>query len=255
MRKGGLIDAAHLVRPVAHRGLHVKSLGRIENTASAFEAAIAKGYGIECDLQPAEDNAPVVFHDATLARLTDAKGPVGTLTRSALKRISLKGTKDRILSLPEFLELVGGRVPLLIEIKSDWKMGDGFAAAIASELRSYKGPYGLMSFDPRRVRPFRTLLPSIPCGITAGGIRRDPHVVGWLKRWSVAKLWHNDVLAPDFIAYYVKGLPTASRGLRKRPKGMPLFTWTVRTPADRAKAARHADAMIFEGFEPDIAPS
>lgn len=251
MRKGGSIDASHLVRPIAHRGLHVKSAGRIENTASAFEAAIAKGYGIECDLQPAEDNTPIVFHDATLQRLTDAKGPVKAHTRAALKRIALKGTKDRILSLPEFLELVGGRVPMLIEIKSDWTEGDAFVQAIAKELRSYKGAYGVMSFDPRRVAPLAELLPGIPRGITAGGIRRDPHVVYWLKRWNVAKLWHNDLLTPDFLAYYVKGLPAASLALRKRPKGMPLFTWTVRSPTDRAKAARHADAMIFEGFEPE----
>jgi glycerophosphoryl diester phosphodiesterase len=230
----------------------VKTKGRIENTASAFEAAISKGYGIECDLQPARDLAPVVFHDATLARLTEGKGSVNTLTRQALKRVPLHATKDRILSLPEFLELVDGRVPLLIEIKSDWSEGDTFARVIARELEGYKGAYGLMSFDPRRVRPFGELLPGIPRGIVAGGIRNDRHVVPWLRRWTVKSLWGNDYIRPDFLAYFVRGLPGASHGLKKRPKGLPLFTWTVRTPADRAKAVRHADAMIFEGFEPDL---
>ena len=247
-----MIDTSHLIRPMAHRGLHVKTLGRIENTASAFEAAIAKGFGIECDLQPSQDYTPVVFHDDTLGRLTEGKGPVKTLTRQALGRVAMRGTKDRILSLPEYLELIGGRVPLLIEVKSDWQDGDGFVVAIAKELKGYKGAYGLMSFDPRRVAPFRTLLPGVPVGITAGGIRNDLRTAAWLRRWAVPRLWRNDFLEPDFLAYYVRGLPSAAASLRKRPRGMALFTWTVRTPADRAKAARHADAMIFEGFEPDL---
>ena len=246
-----MIDTKHLIRPIAHRGLHVKKHGRIENTASAFEAAIAKGFGIECDLQPAQDDAPVIFHDATLGRLTEAKGPVRAMTPTALKRIAMQGTRDRILSLQEFLEVVRGRVPLLLEIKSDWQNGDAFARTIAPLLKRYNGPCGLMSFDPRRVQPFRELLPGIPCGIVAGGLRKDWHAAPWIRRWSVVDLWHNDVLRPDFLAYYVRGLPSASPSLSKRPHGMPLFTWTVRTPADRAKAERHADAMIFEGFEPD----
>jgi glycerophosphoryl diester phosphodiesterase len=246
-----MIDTKHLIRPIAHRGLHVKTQGRIENTASAFEAAIAKGFGIECDLQPAQDYAPVVFHDDTLGRLTEGKGPVKGMKPEALKRVPLNGTRDHILSLQEFLELVHGRVPLLIEIKSDWQDGDAFAHAIAPILKRYKGPYGLMSFDPRRVQPFAELLPGIPRGIVAGGIRKDRHAVPWIRRWPVPTLWRNDFLRPDFLAYYVRGLPSASANLVKRPRGMPLFTWTVRTPADRAKANRHADAMIFEGFEPD----
>ena len=251
-------DCGDLVRPIAHRGLHVKAVGSvggiIENTASAFEAAIARGYGIECDLQPADDNTPVVFHDDTLDRLTASTGPLTAYTARSLRRVKMHDTQDRILLLTELLELVAGRVPLLIEIKSDWRDDNGaFARAIAPLLKSYKGPYGLMSFDPRRVAPFAQLLPGVPCGIVAGGIRMDLHVVPWLRRWTTRRLWHNDLVQPDFLAYYVRGLPSAAAGLRQRPPGLPLFTWTVRTAADRAKALRHADAMIFEGFEPPIA--
>ena len=222
-----VIETKPLVRSIAHRGLHVKAQGRIENTASAFEAAIAKGYGIECDLQPADGYAPVVFHDDTLGRLTEGKGPVKTMTPAALGRLAMHGTRDRILSLQEFLELVAGRVPLLIEIKSDWQTGDAFAHAIAPVLKRYKGVYGLMSFDPLRVRPFADLLPGVPRGIVAGGLRRDRHVMPWIRRWTVPTLWRNDILRPDFLAYHVKGLPSAAASLRRRPRGMPLFTWTM----------------------------
>jgi glycerophosphoryl diester phosphodiesterase len=239
-----------LVRPMAHRGLHVRETGVIENTAGAFAAAIAKGYGIECDLQAARYFEPVVFHDQRLERLTEGRGLVKNVNASELRRLAMHGTSDRILKLTELLELVGGRVPLLIEIKSDWQDGHAFEHVIAARLRDYKGPYGLMSFDPRRVVPFGNLLPGVPRGIVAGGIREDSHMPAWIKRWQASDLWQNDLVTPDFVAYFVGGLAAAAKALEARPKGMPLFTWTVRTDADRFMARRYADAMIFEGFEP-----
>ncbi|KAB2849219.1 MAG: glycerophosphodiester phosphodiesterase [Hyphomicrobiaceae bacterium] len=243
--------AVDLVRPIAHRGLHNARLGVVENTESAFKAAIAKGYGIECDLQPASDFEPMVFHDERLVRLTTASGLVSRHTPSELKRIPMRKTSDRMMRLSEMLEMVAGAVPLLIEVKSDWARSDDFAVAVAKRLRSYKGPYGIMSFDPNCVQPFRALLPHAPRGIVAGGIRSDLTMPRWIRHWNARKLLSNDIARPDFINYFVRGLPAACTVLGCRPEGLPLFTWTVRSMADRAKAARYADAMVFEGFEPE----
>ena len=242
---------ADLVRPIAHRGLHNAKAGVIENTATAFEAACARGFGVECDLQPASDLEPMVFHDERLGRLTQAKGFVRAASPAALKQIAMRRTRDRMLRLSELLELVAGRVPILIEIKSDWSARDEFAAVIARRLRGYHGPFGLMSFDPRRVKPYCELLPHVPRGIVAGGVRSDLTMPGWIRRWNARKLLRNEIARPDFLAYFVRGLPGAVPVLSRRPATLPLFTWTVRTPADRAKAIRYADAMIFEGFEPE----
>ena len=65
-------------RPIAHRGLHDAASGVIENTASAFRAAIAGGYGIECDLQISADGEAMVHHDDALGRLTDGTGRLDT---------------------------------------------------------------------------------------------------------------------------------------------------------------------------------
>lgn len=247
--------ARALVRPIAHRGLHDKSRGIIENTLSAFEAAIAKGYGIECDLRPARDLEPMVFHDDTLDRLTEGQGNVRGFPPAELERTAMKHTKDRIPRLSDLLDLVAGRVPVLIEIKSDWENGNSgieaaFAEQIAARLKSYRGPFGLMSFDPRRIAPFVHLLPDAPVGLVAGGTRSDAGMPAWIKRWPAARLLDNAIMRPDFLAYWVRGLPSAATALSKRPKSMPLFTWTVRSDADQTMAARYADAMIFEGFEP-----
>ena len=103
-----MLDKAVFLRPMAHRGLHVAAKGIIENTAPAFQAAIAKGYGIECDLQSAADGTPFVFHDATLDRLMDATGPMAARTPANLATLHYKDQKTRLLSFAEFLD-PGGR--------------------------------------------------------------------------------------------------------------------------------------------------
>src|SRR5215467_12385543 len=109
-------------RPVAHRGLHDAQKGIIENTPSAFLAAIAGGYGIECDLQISADGEAIVHHDAALGRLTEGSGRLAAMTTADLKQVRFKDTADRMLTLGELLDLVAGRATLVIELKS---LGDG----------------------------------------------------------------------------------------------------------------------------------
>lgn len=115
-----MFDRDAFLRPIAHRGLHCPKHGRIENTAPAFEAAISKGYGIECDLRPAAGGLPIVFHDDTLDRLVAGKGPLANPTPASLKALTYKDGNTRILTFADLLDLVGGAVPLLVEIKSEW---------------------------------------------------------------------------------------------------------------------------------------
>src|SRR5436190_10793123 len=114
-----------VARPIAHRGLHAKSKGIIENTAGAFEAAIKGNYAIECDVQLTADGEAIVFHDDELDRLTEAKGPLKALTATDLKKLKLNATSDRMQTLAELLEQVDRRTTLVIELKSLW---DGDAA-------------------------------------------------------------------------------------------------------------------------------
>jgi glycerophosphoryl diester phosphodiesterase len=236
--------------PVAHRGLHDAAKGRIENTESAFRAAIDKGYAIECDLQAAAGDEPVVFHDETLDRLIETSGLVAELSLAELKRLAYRGSSDRMLSLDEFLELVAGRVPLLIEIKTMFGAPGGFEAKIGDCLRNYRGPVATMSFDHRAAAAMRAYAPNLPRGMI--GYRWDD---GWMPQIpidEVAKLralsYHTEV-APSFIAYDIDDLPERAPLDLKRSLGIPLLTWTVRTPEQRERAKLYADAIIFEGFE------
>lgn len=249
-----MLDRAAFLRPIAHRGLHDAKLGVIENTAPAFAAAITKGYGIECDLRPANGGLPIVFHDETLERLVDGKGLVARLDGDDIKRLRYKKSGEGIMTFAGLLELVGGRVPLLVEIKSEWDKPDAaFISKIAKLAHGYKGPIALMSFDPAVMSAVCAGAPKIPRGIVSGSYEGD----GWWKRKlsatraaALRDLLESGPAAPDFYAYQVSALPTPVTRYVREVVGLPLFTWTVRTAKDRAIAAKWADAAIFEGFAP-----
>lgn len=247
-------DRAAFMKPIAHRGLHDAGKGIIENTAPAFEAAIARGYGIECDVRPAAGGTPMVFHDLTLDRLIDAEGPLGRHQAAALKALRYKAVGGSMIDLAELLQLVAGRVPLLVEIKSEWDAPDGrFLSAIATAANAYRGPIALMSFDPAVVTAIRELAPGIPRGIVSGQFLADcwwRDKLGPERAYSLTHLLESAPAAPDFYAYDVNALPTAVTRFTREVLGLPLFTWTVRTEEQRATAARWADAPIFEGYEP-----
>ena len=223
----------------AHRGLHDE--GRVENSPAAFAAAIARGLGIECDVQRSRDGTAMVFHDWDLDRLTSEHGAVKARDAEDLSRIALGGTEDMIPTLNALLALVGGHVPLLIEIKS--KREVRFAPlcfAVRRALEGYRGPVAVMSFDPRAVAWFARHAPRIVRGLVvteegrrtlSGNFRR--HLSLWQAR-------------AEFLAYDVRDLPSRFASAQ-RERGLPLLTWTVRSAELAERARVHADAAIAEG--------
>lgn len=251
------LDRSAFLRPIAHRGLHDARLGRVENTMPAFEAAIAAGFGIECDLRPAAGGLPVVFHDETLERLVEGKGPVADLDADALKRLRYRDAETHIATYGELLDLVAGRVPLLVEIKSEWEPPDAdFLRQIAGLSMRYGGPVALMSFDPAVMTVMAELAPAIPRGMVSGLYRHEPEDDWWQAKidreraFRLSHLLESGPVRASFHAYHVKALPTPVTRYVREVQGLPLFTWTVRTGADRYTAAQWADAPIFEGFLP-----
>ncbi|HEY6028873.1 MAG TPA: glycerophosphodiester phosphodiesterase family protein, partial [Pseudolabrys sp.] len=151
-------------RPVAHRGLHEASRGVIENTASAFAAAIAGGYGIECDVQLSRDGEAMVHHDGALGRLTEGQARLTDLTAAELKAVPFRQTADRMLTLGDLCTLVAGRVPLLVEIKSRFDGDLRLTQRVAEQFASYNGPVAAMSFDPAPIACLREIAPRLTRG-------------------------------------------------------------------------------------------
>ena len=241
-----------IARPVAHRGLHDAAAGVLENTPSAFAAAIATNYAIECDIQLSADGEAMVFHDQTLDRLTEGSGRLDALSAAELKRVAFRATADRMITLGELCGLAADRTALFVEIKSRFDGDLRLVKRAAEVLAKYSGRVALMSFDPAPIAALRTLAPRLPRGIVAE--RRYTH-----PEWSplpartkraLAYFQHALQSRPQFIAYSVNDLPSTIPWLARNLLRLPLLTWTVRTDVDRERAARYADQIIFEGFRP-----
>lgn len=238
--------------PIAHRALHDKTDKRPENSRAAIRAAIAAGYGIEMDLQLSADGQAMVFHDYDLERLTGEKGALRLRTAAELGRIALlHGDGEGIPTLAEVLELVGGRVPLLIELKDqDGAMGPdigGLGAATAAALAGYDGPVALMSFNPHAVAEMAELLPGLPRGITTSDY--DP------EDWPLDKATCDRLREiPDFertgscfISHEARDLGRP-RVAELKAAGVPILCWTIRSPEAEAEARKIADNVTFEGY-------
>jgi glycerophosphoryl diester phosphodiesterase len=248
-----MLDRAFL-RPIAHRGLHDAARGIIENTSAAFTAAINKGYGIECDLRPASDGTPFVFHDAEFNRLIDASGRFDASAPAVIAGLTYRGSSERVLPFAEFLDLVAGRVPLLVEIKSDWNRPSApFMQAIAVLVAAYKGPLALMSFDPAAMIAIKGLVPDVPRGIVSGmysGKGWWPDKIDKERAFRLSHLLESGPVEPQFFSYDIRSLPTPVTRFAREVMQIPVMAWTVRTPLDLDKAGQWADGITFEGFEP-----
>jgi glycerophosphoryl diester phosphodiesterase len=239
-------------RPIAHRGLHNAGQGVIENTPQAVRAAAEAGFGIEVDLQVSADGEAMVHHDAELGRLTDGEARLDALSSAALKRIAFRGTDERMMTLGELCDLVGGRVALLPELKSRFDGDARLPLRVAEVLSSYDGPVAPMSFDPMQLDVLRQKAPRLPRGIVAAKYRPHPYwdqMPPWLRR-GMGSLLPALKGRPHFVAYALENLPALAPSFARHILCLPLLAWVARSKAEQQKAARVADQMIFEGFRP-----
>ena len=240
--------------PLAHRGLHARAAGRIENSPAAVQAAAEAGYGVEVDVQLTADDEAVVFHDAELDRLTDATGPVRHRTLAELERIPLKDSTEGPRSLSHVLSILRGRVPALIELKDQsgafGPEAETLAAAVAAAITGYSGPVAVMSFNPHTVQHLARLAPTVPRGLTT----MDFSGTEGLSPEHAEILTNIDTfgaVGASFISHDRRSLDLPSV-IRLRDRGIPVLTWTVRSPKDAQEAAHRADNITFEGFVPRL---
>jgi len=239
-------------RPVAHRGLHDRARGIVENMPGAIEAAIAGNFAIEVDIQLTADGEAMVHHDAVLGRLTEGDGALREKTAAELRAVAFRDTPERMMSLSDLCARVAGRVPLVVEVKSHFDGDRRLVQRMAQVLEGYSGPVVGMSFDPVQVAALRETMPKLTRGIVAQRTYDDDY---WTRltaaqRAGMLHLRHASRTEPHFVAFWVDQLPAPAPWIARNIFGCPLLAWTVRTPEQRARAGRFADQMIFEGFRP-----
>ena len=236
----------------AHRGLHEKDLSVPENSLAAFRAAVRAGYGIEWDLQLTRDKKVVVHHDRSLKRVCGADISIGDLSYKQLKEYRLHKTNERIPLFSEALTVVGGKVPLIIELKS-YDPVDILCPLVWEILKDYKGEYCIESFDPKIVAWFRTYHPHVLRGqLMAHFTGKEPEFNSGFKAFFARNLWTNVVSRPHFEAYDLHARNNISHRIACGLMKMQEASWTIRT-AEEYRLCKSAGALcIFEYIRPEI---
>lgn len=242
-------------RPIAHRGLHDKTSGIIENSTAAFDAAIAKGFGIECDVQLSADGVAMVIHDSQLQRLAGDNRRVQDLSEAELSALPLLGSAGNQAPQPlaHLLAQVNGQVPLVIELKQqpDAAATRGLARAVADALSGYSGTVALKSFDPALLVALRETPYKGPLGIIT--YRYDTDEAARLsggQRFALRHLLHYPRTHFTFISCERTALALPAVRIF-RSLGMKVMSWTVREKSQVPAVLSQADQIVFEGFDPD----
>lgn len=238
------IDRDHWLytRPIAHRGLHDENAP--ENSLEAFGRAVEAGYAIELDVHATKDEQIVVCHDANLSRMYGVDVNIAEHTYAELRGYTIKGTKERLPLLAEVLRIAD--VPLLIEVKSEKKVGR-LEQALYAQLRNYKGEFALQSFNPYTLRWYAKNKPEWLRGQLSCSFQ-DSDLNG-LKKTLLKNLHLNFMAKPDFISYAINDLPCPAVQ-KARESGKAVLGWTVTSQEAADQKKEYLDNIIFENFIP-----
>ena len=243
--RGRMPEDKSLLCDYAHRGLH--GGGVPENSLEAFRLACEAGYGIELDVQLSADGEIMVFHDYTLSRMTGIDKKLCELTARELAELSLAGTEEKIPTLREVLDLVGGRVPLLVELKGE-SFDTSLCPKVADMLREYEGSYCIESFNPLIVKEMRSLMPDRFCGLLYTNAIKEKKKVTVINL-AVTLMALNFLCKPNFIAYDEKYRSSVFVKITTRLYKTPKFIWTVRSRESLDLAHKLGEYPIFEKID------
>lgn len=242
-------DVMPVLCDYAHRGIHDNGGGLPENSMGAFARAMELGVGIELDVQLTKDGRVVVFHDETLERMCGKRVRVCDLSYEQLKNERLLGTSYGIPLFSDVLGLVGGRVPLLIELKGE-ELDDSVCWKLAPLLDRYGGEFCVQSFNPVLLRWFARHREDVIRGQLVTLVSAEREKGNRVIHFMLTHMLLNWMSRPDIIVCdgrYRKGL---DRWLCRYVFRTPFIYWTVQKRELLAYNHRKGVRSIFEGFEP-----
>lgn len=233
----------------AHRGLFDNKAKIPENSMKAFRKAVEEGYGIELDVQLTKDRIPVIFHDFTLERMCKVQDKLENLTYAQLRELSLLDTDEKIPRLKDFLDMVDGRVPIIIELKIEWTNME-LCAAVQKLLEDYNGVYCIESFNPLALLWYRRHHDEIMRGQLSTNFRQDGNYKN-IFYFLLTHLLTNCATRPDFIAYNCCFKEEPGRRICRKLYRNLAVAWTVKNQKQLESLKKDFDLFIFDSFIPE----
>ena len=255
----------NLRKPIIHKGIIDK--GFLPHTKKSFDECIYRKYPMEVDLLELKDGTIIVGRDDFDISQYGYNKKLSECTKSELKKINAQAKGNVILGLSEFLELVGGRIPLLLEIKaqnglrtSSEKFLDRVISDIQDYLRSYAELFGnrynttsyglaVHSANPNILRYIKNKDYLIPCGIISTNFEKIKDIVGNDFYQMHQKKEFFNIFDPDFVSYDINYIDTNQDIIDFcYDKNIPLLFWTIRSDEEKIKSEEYyCDNIIVEG--------
>lgn len=235
---------------IAHRGLFDSQNGIPENSIPAFQKAVDMGYGIELDVQLTTDNKLVVFHDESLKRMCGVDKKLMHCSYKELMQYKLINSEENIPLFETVLQIIGGKVPLIVEIKSegDWKSTTKLMAEL---MDSYSGVYCMESFHPFAVEWFKKNRPEILRGQLSTDYFKDKIKRKWYEKIVLTNLMLNFKSRPDFIAYNHQWCNQFSYKICRKIFPVENVGWTIKNQTELVNAKKVFQVIIFDSFIPN----
>jgi glycerophosphoryl diester phosphodiesterase len=233
----------------AHRGLHNNKSDAPENSLKAFALAVEKGYGIELDVQLTKDQVPVILHDYNLKRACHTELEVSKLNYEELKGYRLFRSEEKIPTQMEALEVIGGKVPIIIELKIPWKP-EALCTKVSEQLRNYQGFYVIESFNPFGLMWYRKHAPKVVRGQLSTDFIRDKVQGSKIQYFLLKNLLFNFLTKPDFIAYHHVYQSSLSFTLCRKLYHTKPVAWTIQSQEQLEKSNKYFHLFIFDSFIP-----
>lgn len=233
-----------VTKPIAHRGLFTDKIP--ENSLASYKNAVKNKIAIELDVSVLTDGTPVCFHDEKLARMTGKDGFISGCSYKDIEKLTLAGTKEKIPTLADALNVIDGKVPVLIEIKNYGKVG-AIEKAVWKVLQSYKGEYAIQSVNPYTLEWFKKNAPKIKRGQIASFFK-NKEITG-IKRYNLKRMLLNKkVSEPNFIAYSAEDMP--NKFLKKYYGVIPVLAHSIKNEGDEKRLDNYMDNFLFDSYTP-----
>lgn len=238
-------------RKIAHRGLFDNNTGYPENSLPAFKRAIEYGFGIELDVRLTKDGIPIIFHDADLNRVCNINKKVEDLTYKEIKTCTLFDSKEHIPQLSHALQMIDGKVPLIIEIKAEYDVAE-ISRKTMNLLYRYPGQYCIESFSPLVLSWFEKHEPNVLRGqLSMDFFKEEANIEKpFIVKFAAKNLLTNFISHPDFISYELAGANSIPMILERKLFEVKTAAWGVHSEDDLKFADQYFDIIIFDGFIP-----
>ncbi len=234
-----------LERPIAHRGYHNINKGIPENSIRAFIEAVNNNYSIELDVHILKDNNIIVFHDDDTKRMTGKYNVLKESTYNEIKGLKLQNTNENIPLLQDVLNVVKGKVPIIIELKYDVN-NFRLEKELLKILKNYNGKFAIKSFNPYSIFYFRIKKPSIIRGQLISNFQdKKRPIIKWIIENKILLNIFNRI---DFISFDIDALP--DKKIEKLRKNKIILGWTVRNKEKLEIVKKYCDNYIFENIKP-----